>query len=50
MKLPLTEDKAAGKRTYMHFSGDDKTVVTEQKVDHILEHNKPRRTIGSTAT
>ena len=40
MKLPISEDKEASKRTYMHFSGDDKTIVTEQRVDHILEHNK----------
>ena len=40
MKLPLIGSKSAGKRTYMDFSGDDVTVVTEQKVDHILEHNK----------
>ena len=40
MKLPLTENKAAGKKTYMHFSGDETHVVTEQKVDHILEQNK----------
>jgi hypothetical protein len=42
MKLPISEDKAAGKKTYMEFSGDDTHVVTEQKVDHILEHNKRR--------
>lgn len=40
MKKPLTNDPAGGKRTYMRWDGDDTTVVTEQKVDHILEHNK----------
>ena len=40
MKLPLSQDKAAGKSTFMHFSGDDITAVTEQKVDVILDQNK----------
>jgi|TARA_R110002110_G_scaffold83117_4_gene215880 hypothetical protein len=40
MKLPISRDDAAGKKTFMHFSGDDTHVVTEQKVDHILDANK----------
>ena len=40
MKKLLTEDRVAGKKTYFQTEGDDTHVVTEQKVDHILEHNK----------
>ena len=40
MKKLLTEDHVAGKKTYFQTEGDDTHVVTEQKVDHILEHNK----------
>lgn len=38
MKLKLSE--APGKVTYMHFNGDEKTIVTEQQVDPILDANK----------
>ena len=38
MKLKLSE--APGKQTFMHFNGDEKTVVTEQTVDPIIEANK----------
>ena len=40
MKKLLTEDRVAGKKTYFQTEGDDTHVVTAQKVDHILEHNK----------
>ena len=40
MKKLLTEDRVAGKKTYFQTEGDDTHVVTEEKVDHILEHNK----------
>ena len=40
MKKLLTEDRVAGKKTYFQTEGDDINVVTEQKVGHILEHNK----------
>ena len=40
MKKLLTEDRVAGKIRYFQTEGDDTHVVTEQKVDHILEHNK----------
>ena len=40
MKKSLINDPASGKRTYMQWEGDDTHVVTEQKIDHILEHNK----------
>ena len=40
MKKLLTEDRVAGKKTYFQTEGDDTHVVTEQKVDHIIEHNK----------
>tara|TARA_B100001123_G_C14510957_1_gene710330 strand:+ start:13 stop:327 length:315 start_codon:yes stop_codon:yes gene_type:complete len=38
MKLKLTE--SPGKQTYFKVDGDDMHVVTEQKIDHILDHNK----------
>ena len=38
MKLKLSE--APGKQTFMHFNGDEKTVVTEQTVDPIIAANK----------
>ena len=31
MKLPISEDKAAGKKTYMEFSGDDTHVGNTQR-------------------
>ena len=40
MKLPLLRDQAAGTKTDLRFDGDDMTVVTEQRVDNILDHNK----------
>jgi hypothetical protein len=40
MKRPLIDNPAAGKKTYMQWDADDTTVVTEQRVDYILDHNK----------
>jgi len=40
MKKLLNEDREAGKQTFFQTEGDEMNVVTEQKVDHILEHNK----------
>ena len=40
MKKTLTNDPISGKKTYMQWDGADTHVVTEQKVDDILEHNK----------
>ena len=55
MKLPLTNDPIAQKKTYLKFDGDDKTVITEQKVDHIIAHAqrlsneyRPGSMIGNT--
>ena len=38
MKKLLTE--APGKKTYIQFDGDNKTIVTEQQVAPIIEQNK----------
>lgn len=55
MKLPLTSDPIAKKKTFLKFDGDDKTVITEQKVDHIIENAqraaseyRPKSMIGHT--
>tara|TARA_R100000700_G_scaffold17295_1_gene23870 strand:- start:353 stop:694 length:342 start_codon:yes stop_codon:yes gene_type:complete len=37
MKLPISKDPISKKETYMKWDGDDATVITEQKVDHIIK-------------
>lgn len=55
MKLPISSDSLAGKQTFLKFDGDDKTVISEQKVDHIINYAqrqasnyRPGSMIGNT--
>lgn len=40
MKRILSEDKAAGKKTFLHSDADGDRIVHEQKFDKLIEMNK----------